>query len=236
MQIFPNFENMDTSITLSLDTRRQRKDGTFPLVLRLGHKQRTTSIPLKVYLQQKDWDAKKKHVRKSHKDTQSIERLNNEIRNTRNDAMNIIQKLHDTGELSYLSITELKGKIENPAVNHSFFSYTVQLIEDLKKANRFGTARSYKGVLDVLKKYVKGKELGFQDINYQFLTLFETDHYGKGNSTNGLSVYFRAVRAIYNKAIKSGIVRKKPTHSAITKSNLHQPKNVPWSGTLSREL
>ena len=34
----------------------------------------------------------------------------------------------------------------------------------------------------------------------------ETAHFAKGNTPNGLAVYLRSIRAIYNRAIKAGIV------------------------------
>lgn len=43
-------------------------------------------------------------------------------------------------------------------------------------------------------------------MTYDFLTKFENAHIGKGNSYNSLAVYMRTYRAIYNKAIKSGLV------------------------------
>jgi len=51
----------------------------------------------------------------------------------------------------------------------------------------------------------KGKDLKFKDPTYNFLMKFETRHYADGNAVNGLSMYMRAIRAIYNKAIKAGL-------------------------------
>lgn len=199
---------MVTSITLSLDTRRARKDGTFPLVLRISHQGFSASINLKIFLHEKDWDNKSRVIRKSYQTNESITRINNELRKRRNDAMDIVMKLQDADELDHLTANELKEKIENPVATHSFFTYAEQLIDDLKKANRFGTARSFKCLVSVLKGFVGNKELRFQNINYAFLVRFETQHYSKGNTANGLSVYMRAIRSIYNKAIKAGLVDK----------------------------
>ncbi len=55
---------MNTNIVISLDTRRAKKDGSYPLVMRLGHNERTTSIPLDIDLLEKDWDDKKRTVKK----------------------------------------------------------------------------------------------------------------------------------------------------------------------------
>lgn len=197
---------MVTSVTISLDTRRSRKDGTFPLVLRISHQQKSASIPLKISLSKKDWDSNKRVIRKSYNTKESITRINNMLRQKRNDAMDVVMKLHDIGDLDQLTVSELKKKIENPVTHQSFFSFTQQLIDELNEIQRFGTARSYKGVISVLKDFTNNSDLSFKNINYQFLTKFENHHLKKGNSLNGLSVYLRAIRAIYNKAIKAQIV------------------------------
>jgi site-specific recombinase XerD len=46
----------------------------------------------------------------------------------------------------------------------------------------------------------------FHEINLAFLNRFEVQHLKKGKSYNGLAAYLRAVRAIYNQAIKAGLV------------------------------
>lgn len=201
---------MDTSITPSIDKRRMRKDGTYPLVLRLGHKQSTTTIRLNKSILDKDWDSKNNVVRKTYKGEDSVTRLNNSIQKKRNDAMEIIMELHESGQLNGMSIAELRAKIEGDKDEiSSFYNFANEQIAELQRANRFGTARSYKGVVSVLKDFCpEKKELQFQDITYKFLSRFETTHMSKGNTTNGLSVYMRAIRALYNKAIKSGIVEK----------------------------
>ena len=201
---------MDTSITPSIDKRRMRKDGTYPLVLRLGHKQSTTTIRLKKSILEKDWDAKNNVVRKTYKGEDSATRMNNSINKKRADAMDIIMELHESGQLGGMSIAELRAKIDGGKDEIiSFYSFANEQIEELKKANRFGTARSYKGVVSVMKDFCpEKKELQFQDITYKFLSRFETNHASKGNTANGLSVYLRAIRALFNKAIKSGIIEK----------------------------
>ncbi len=208
-QIFIYFWCMDTSVNLSLEKRRQKKDGTYPLVLRVGHKQSTTTILLKIDLLEKDWDAKNRVIRKSYKGTESVTRLNNTIQKKKNDAWSIIMQLHDAGQLNSLGVGELREKIEGIENDKpSFLKFTEQQIEELKKAHRFGTARSYKGMAAVIKDFNNGRDLQFSEITYKFLTQFETHHYSKGNTANGLSTYVRAVRAVFNKAIKHGIVEK----------------------------
>ena len=199
---------MNTNIVITLDTRRAKLDGTFPIILRLGHNERTTSIPTGHSVNKKDWDTKNKIIRKSYSGSNSVTRLNNLLQKQRSVAMDIILKLHETNQLNSLSVTGLRDKLANSNTSHSFFHYAEQIIADLLKANRVGTARSYKGVISVLKTFKKNNDLAFNEITYAFLTKFEAYHKGNGNGTNGLAVYTRTIRAIYNKAIKEGVVEK----------------------------
>lgn len=199
---------MNTNVVITLDTRRKKQDGTYPLILRLGHQRTTIPIPLGISVKEKDWDEKNKEVKKSYVGVETVTRLNNLIHKKRSEAMEIILKLHEAGQLNSLSVSELKDRIHQGASTQSFFHYTDQLVEELKKANRFGTARSYKGLKDILKKFNDDKDLPFRSITYQFLTKFETAHKAKKKGANGLAVYMRTIRAIYNKAIKSGLVDK----------------------------
>ncbi|MBK7763328.1 MAG: site-specific integrase [Bacteroidetes bacterium] len=223
---------MNTSITPSLDLRRKKKDGTFPLVLRLGHNQSTTTIHLKISLNEKDWDAKNNIIRKTYKGVESVTRLNNVIHKKKSEALDIIMELHEAGHLSLMSIAELREKIDNDKNTVlTFYSYADEQIEELKKAHRFGTARSYQGAISVLKKFTIGKELQFHELNYKFLTKFESYHASKGNSPNGLAVYMRAIRSLYNKAIKSGVVEKEhyPFSDYKIKSVPTEKRALEWS-------
>ncbi|PKK36759.1 transposase [Siphonobacter sp. SORGH_AS_0500] len=199
---------MNTNVVISLDTRRPKKDGTCPLIMRLGHHGKTTSIPIGISLNEKDWDEKKRTVKKSYVGVSSVSRLNNQIQKIKSDAMDIILKLHEADILQTLSITSLRDRITQKDVRDSFFQFASQCVDELIEAHRVGTAKSYKGLISVLKDYRKGKDLLFKEITYDFLAKFDTHHKSKGNGVNGLAVYMRTIRAIYNKAIKSGLVDK----------------------------
>ena len=68
MQIFSYLvDSMNTNIVISLDTRRKRKDGSYPIILRLSHKRKTIPISLGVTVPLEYWDKKKRLVKKSYK-------------------------------------------------------------------------------------------------------------------------------------------------------------------------
>lgn len=201
---------MNTNIVISLDTRRAKKDGTYPLMMRLGHNERTTSIPTGISLKSGDWNEKDRKVKSSFGGVSSVTRLNNLLQKQKADAMDIILKLHEVGQLQAMSVTDLRDRIAQKSDSPSFFKYGESVVAELREAGRIGTARSYRCALEVLKKYNKNKDLLFRDLTYSFLTKFEAQHVGKGHSYNGLAVYMRSLRAIFNKAVKAGVVEKEP--------------------------
>ena len=200
---------MQTSLSLSLDTRRIRKDSSFPIIIRLGHFQKTTSIATGQSVQETYWDDSKKLVRRSYKGVQSVQFLNNLLRSELTKAQEIINRLHHKGELDFLSVTQLKNKIVNKSKYDSFFVYGLAKAQELRESKRFGTARNYEGVLNILKVFNKGKNLKFNELNLSFLERFDRFHLSKpGNTLNGLASYMRTIKAIYNKGIKDGIIER----------------------------
>ncbi len=203
---------LNTNIVVSLDTRRRKKDGSCPLLLRLGHNAMTVPISLNMSVPPKDWDEDTRVVKKSYKGTLSVARFNNDILQKKLEAMQVVNKLHEAGTLQSLSIIELQEKIKKRLKKDndkdSFYEYGAQVVQELRAAQRFGTARSYEDVLRILKVFHRKPDLSFQEINFSFLTKFENYHLGKGNEINGLAVYMRSIRAVFNRAIKEGTVEK----------------------------
>lgn len=218
---------MNTSLVLTLDMRRAKKDGTYPVIIRISHYNRSTSFTTGVSVPEKDWDFDKKVIRKTYMGTTSVTRLNNFLNKQRVKAIDIVNRLKEEDQLRFMSITQLKEQLTQSEKVHSFFSFVEKLITEMKKEERFGNAKAYQTVLNSVKEFTGNKDLYFEELNYEFLMKYQTDFLSKEkktgkkeyninsknkitkkNSLNGLSVYMRTIRAIFNRAIKSGIVDK----------------------------
>ncbi|VAV85355.1 hypothetical protein MNBD_BACTEROID02-1022, partial [hydrothermal vent metagenome] len=208
VQIFIPLNDMNTSLKLSLDTRRKKKDSTYPIILRLSHFRKTTSISLGYSISKQDWDHRKCKVKKSYKEVTSISKFNNFLKKEKAYAIDIINDLYDKKKLNFMSIKDVKEKINRTSTYDSFLNFGYSLVDEMKQSQRYGNARSYYGVLGILKNYNKGKDLKFNELNYEYLTKFERHHLSNGNSYNGFASYMRTIRAIYNKGIKEGFVEK----------------------------
>lgn len=160
---------METHVKISLDTRRPKKDRTFPIILRITHKRKTTSIRTGYSVPEKFWDEKNRKIRNSYSGFDNITRINNFIEKLKSKAIDKLTRLNDENELSFLSIADIKEKNSSKVQDTSFFSFSEKLIMDLLIENRIGNARSYKNVLREVKKFRNNKDFSFRELNYQFL-------------------------------------------------------------------
>ncbi|MAU70825.1 MAG: transposase [Pseudozobellia sp.] len=199
---------MKTNVTLTLDTRRKRNDGTCPIIFRLSHHRKTISIPTGFAVEPIYWNKTSREVKRTYHGTTSVTRLNNLLTKKKTDLVDSINKLEEIGQLEGLSINELKATLTNANTGTSFFKFTDTLIEEMIAAKKYGNARVYRQIYNVIKAFHEKESLRFEEITFAFLKRFETYHLSKGNSINGLSNYMRTIRAIYNKAIIRGLVSR----------------------------
>ena len=199
---------MNTHIAISLDRRRSKKGGSFPIILRLTHEStHTTSLRTGFSVPDKYWDENKGKIRASYKGYYNVTRINNEIEKQRAKAIDTLTKLDERGELRLLTINQVKDKLTNPIKKgDTVFNFTQSLIDELREKKKIGNARSYDNVLREIKKFRKNKDFSFYELNYAWLLRFEKDYLSRGLSENGLAVYMRTIRAICNKAILAEIV------------------------------
>jgi site-specific recombinase XerD len=199
---------MSTNVKILLDNRREKANKTYPLILRIIHNRKSTSLSLGYNLRKTDWDEEKSLVKKSYDEVSSISRLNNYILRQKLHAFDIINKLQDSGEIETLSVSEIKARIVSKNATVSFHDFTNDLIDELKKAGRFSYAQSVYSTLRAVKLFKKDKDFNFDKLNYKFIIQFENHLKGRGLTLNSIAVYMKTVKMIFNRAVKVGIANK----------------------------
>lgn len=199
---------MNTSIVISQDTRKAKRDGSFPLILRITHKRKTISVPLGISMEAKYWDGKNRRVRNSYNGVSSVTRLNNQLEKRKTKALDIIYALAEKDELKHYTALQLKQKIVRDEEVVTLEGFTQTLLGELEHQGRFGTIRWYKDCLRAVALFTKDVDVEFQEITYNWLVDFEHFYIARGNSYNSLSAYLRGIRAIYNKGIRQGVIEK----------------------------
>ena len=197
------------TIKLFYDTRKPKKDGTYPLRLKLFHQNKARYISLNLSFKPNEWIAEDNKVKSSFPNST---RVNVSIRKRLSDASIVL--LENEHLLDDISVDELQKMItirlfgENKTVKKKeyFFVFTESIIEDLIKAKRIGSATSYRTTLNSFKAYLNEKDILLMKIDHKFLTDYETHCLNKGMKINAIGVYLRTLRAIINRAIDEEIL------------------------------
>ena len=213
------------TLSLVLDKRRQKKDGTYPLVFQVILKTIPVKISTGISVKEEDFDRKNGFIK-------SDMSLNRELFRTEE---NYRQRLEQFN-LHYPNsnnANDLKCFLQNKAPNELTISeFWDNTIQELIVMGRLGGANVYRQSKASIGKYVD-LNITFQHFTYRDLLKLEQQMHLAGISVNGMGVYLRSFRAICNKAIKEDVVtyewypfrkyrvkKEKTTPRVITKKEL----------------
>lgn len=190
------------SAKLYLDTRSQRKDGTFPLKISVVHNS-PFQINLKIYLTEEQFEHNKV-INHPLKDV-----FNNVIQQRLLNVNLLILKLESNGELRHLSAKDLKKKIEEDHspfdepkeenVN-SAYKFKDHIEQFISNKNNIRTKELYHYTLNKIGEFTDISKLTFEDINFSWLKCFDKFLFDSC-STNSRAIHLRNIRSIFNDAI-----------------------------------
>lgn len=197
---------MGISHKILLNKRRISHDNSYPLVVRCYQGTKSKEAGLNIVIKESNWDEKLQLVLSNDP--------NFKLYNTKLLAIKSkIQKLILLDESNSLTLDLLfdslfpKDKIvEVIKKKPSVIIYGEQQIELLKKAGKAGNAICYSCAINKLKSFSGNRNLLFEDVTYKFLSEFNASLLKEGIKVNSISVYLRTIRALFNKAIKEGII------------------------------
>ena len=179
------------------DTRREKKDGTHPIVFRITLNGKSRDLASGFSCKYKEWNSKK-----------------NCIRAKTEELLITAQRLKDKELLLMKQIREFENKhpkCVNPQEVKDYLSnkkktlptvleFWQEEITRQEKAKRYGNVKSLKCAMNGINNRMS-LAIAFDKINYSWLATFETTSKSDGMNTNGIAVYFRTLRGILNKAI-----------------------------------
>ncbi|WP_341224805.1 site-specific integrase [uncultured Arcticibacterium sp.] len=188
-------------VTLALiqDTRTIKKDGTYPLKLRVTYNRDQKYYSIGLSYSEDDW-TKINSIRPG-KEFRQIKLLLSKIESRADD---IIKEIFPFTFEDFEKRFNAKPKKTSDLLS-SFDDYE----EMLRKENRIGTAESYKSARSSFTKFLasrKKKKALFKEITSDWLNEYENWMLDKGNSISSVGIYTRSLRTIFNKAIDEGKV------------------------------
>ena len=188
------------TFTLTLDTRREKKNGTFPVVFRVSLKSKPLFIPTGISVKESEFDYSNSIIKNSPTLNLELVKLDNLYRAR---FYQFIISNPDTDELKELKEFILNKPTEKQA--QTIYDFWCTEIGQMKLNKRLGGVAIYQQSLNTISK-ILDLNIPFNKLAYKDIIHLENELIKKGLSINGIGVYFRTLRAICNKAIKMELV------------------------------
>jgi integrase/recombinase XerD len=212
-------------ISIYLDSRRAKQNGKYPVRLRLF-----TKHPRKQKLYPTVFEFTKaefKSIYETTKPRKEYKAIRLQLQNLENLANDVASKIKPFDFKKFENIFfGYSGDNDNV-----FFQYDL-IISNFKRNNKISTADTYKLSMKSIKNfltYTRGKEpkkLSFTEVSPELLKLYESYMIENKKSTTTISIYLRALRAVFNFAIDEKITDKANYPFGKRKYQIPNPKGV----------
>jgi integrase/recombinase XerD len=185
---------MATTSTV-LDKRRAKKNGKYPVKLRVTHLKEQRYYILNIDLTEEDFNKANGPKPKGDHKNAFLKFSSKEAK-----AAKIIS---DLDPFSFLEF-ERKFLTETNVKRNDVYKVIEERIAELKKHKRIGTAISFENTLHSLQTFKRFLKL--EDITVDFLQSYEEHLLSKDKSITTVGIYARNIRTIYNWAINQNLI------------------------------
>lgn len=178
--------------------KKENKDGTYPLAIRITQDRKTSFIHLGKHLNENNWDAKEQRAKKSYP---NFKRLNNFLIAKLAEANDKALELETTKHTTAKAVSQ---KIK-PKAGDTVFSQADLYIKRLKEEGKYNRWNSEKSNVLHLKNFLKS-DIAFQDLTITLLERFKVYLKTKERKVSERTAINNliTVRSIFSQAIKEG--------------------------------
>lgn len=188
---------------------KAKKNGTFPVCLKVTHLRRRKYISLGRDALPKQWNADSGRFKKNYPNHQAENRVLLKIESKAEEIIRSFELDDVPFSLDAFEKSFLKREAE-----HTLMTYYSTRIESLIEAGKVGSASPHKTTANAILEFTSTNglnhaKLKLTDIDCKFLVDFEywLKHVRKCKDTS-ISVYMRSLRSTLNQAIREGLLKK----------------------------
>jgi integrase len=214
---------MQPTFKIILDKRRSKKDGLYPVKIRVTLNRVQKYYPIGMDISDSDFERiQNSSVRKE------LRILKSKIIKWESKANTVLDSL------SPFSFEEFKLKLfeNSTTVIPDIYTLFDQKISSLKEKGKISTRNIYNEAKNSFKNF-KSK-VSLVDVTSEFLEKYEASMLESGKSITTISMYIRTLRAIYNEAIDDGIIDRKYYPFGRKKFQPKAPKNIKKALTIQQ--
>jgi integrase len=191
-------------IAVILYTYKTLSNGDHPLVLRIAHKKEKALVWLSISCSKELWDDKKNTPKRHHPNKELIENIITQTINAYSTKLlELVSKQQVVTPHTLIQALQADTRKEEASKIFPFFD---QIIDRLLQAGKVGNANVYKDTERSLKLFIPSTDLLFTDIDQGFLHKYEIYLRKLDLAETSMSVYFRTLRALFNKAIQEKLI------------------------------
>ena len=197
------------SVKAILYPNHKNTHNQYPILIQILHNRKKRTIATGYYLRKSQWDKVScSAIEKSKNRDEKIflKQLNTMLAKKVNHIRRVIISLEEK-EKSF-TIDEILERVKSKNIQTSVFEYCDKIATSMEEVGRVGNAKYYKASLNALKKFKKGKDLTFDELNYKLIIQFEKHLQKNKCKPNSIAAYMKAIRGLYNFAIKDGLANK----------------------------
>lgn len=165
-------------------------------------KVKVVTTPYKVFPE--EWNEELSSVRIGSFSHQRERQLQEIYLSLKQEEEKINRKIFQLEQRGNYSLVEIADFYHNQTINVSEF--VEELVLELERSKQYRLIEAYRVAAKNLMTFCKGQEVPLNTITAQFMKDYEKYMEEKRNTPNTISFYNRNTRAIYNKAIKKGLI------------------------------
>lgn len=191
------------SIKLKLKSKKY-SNGENPIVLQIIKNRKVKIISIGMFAHPTCWDTKTGLYKKKQA---NYETLNIALGKIILKARLIILEFKEE-EINF-TLEDFEDRFRLSSGNTlSVFEFWDEIIDEMEKSSRMGNAQVNRETASSILKFYGNRNLSFNKVSLYFLEKYEVFLRSNGGTDGGIGVRMRALRALYNRAIKRGLVKK----------------------------
>jgi site-specific recombinase XerD len=213
-----------------LDNRREKKDGSYPVKLRITYNRMQKYYNIFDERTKKNLSLAPSDFEKVNEDKPrgTYKELKLFLSVTEQKALDVIE------DLPIFSFDAFEKKLFGASVDKSnVFSAYTEYINKANAENRIGSAECYNSSMCSLKSFTSKTHLSFYDIPPEFLKDYERWMIEKEKSKTTIGIYLRCLRSIFNIAIQDYGIKQEAYPFGKRKYEIPQGTNIKKALTIS---
>ncbi len=186
------------SVLTILDTRRAKKSGQFPVKVQVVYRRKQKYYSTGKEVSKEDW------ARLLKVKSRLLAEIRSDIESSFSTIKQQVNELIQKGEFSIETLSARLGRQMNDMTLRSAFRLKMKELEANEQAN---TYLNYQSALKSLEDF-GGSTIPLENITIDWLKRCEKFWISEGKSYSSISIYFRALKCVLNRAVHDGIIKE----------------------------